>query len=287
MKIARLLFIAAILLVSSQQASGQVRAKARSFYILTGIGGYSAHTDSIVIESQVADTIYFYSLDLASHKKDRYVQRGSLVTDSAGNFLFDYNLVVGQKLYFTEVSHLDSFLVDSITYTWLGQSLYKTWHLHLLDTTLPFRFSWTQCFGSLNYGWYYGNYRAADIGHIRKSICADDSLLYWDSTFNGFEPNHPDPTCDYPLLQHLLSNKEVDMGEGLKIFPVPASGFITIESPSSGAMTLFDLQGRALMSQAVQSGLQQFNINTLQSGTYWITIHTEQFTCSRKLVISR
>lgn len=287
MKITRLLCISAILLSSSYQAMGQVRAKAKSFYILIGIGGYSAHTDSIAIESQVADTTYFYSLDLKSHEKTRYIQRGPLVTDSSGRLLFDHTLSVGQKLHFSTGPYHDSFMVDSITYVKLGAVSYKTWNLHLLDTMLSFRFSWTQGFGSLNFGWNYGDYRTVDKSSSRKAICLNDTVVYWDTSFNGFEPSHPDPTCDYHLLEHLLSFNEAEIADGLKIYPVPVSGLLSIESPYSGTLTLLDLQGRALMSQPISSGFQQLNTSQLQSGTYWIAFHTEHFTTSRKLIISR
>lgn len=287
MKPSRLFPILIIIFISHFTSYAQVKAKARSFYFQTSLAGSKALLDSTVIESTNADTIFFYTLNTQTHWKTRYVQRGPLVRDSFGTLLFDYRLTVGQKFYFNDGSHTDSFTVDSITYPKLGKDSYKTWHLRLLDASPSFRFSWTQSFGSLQYGWYYGNYRVADIGDYRKAICVNDSVYYWDSAFNGFEPATPAPTCNFPMLKHLLSIEETDMANGFKIFPIPASDILTIEAMHPGTMTIFDLQGRLLASQAISNGTQQFNISQFSPGTYWITIHTEQLNTSRKLIISR
>lgn len=286
MKISRLFSIITLSFLCHSYVSAQVKANARSFYFQVTLAGSIAYTDSVVVEGTVADTILFYSIDLASREKFHYLQKGPLVSDSTGKLLFDYRLTTGQKLYVTDGQYNDTFLVDSITYIKMGQGSYKTWHLHLLGN-LMFNFSWTQGFGSLTYGWNYLEYRIADKGNMRKAICLNDSLFYWDTTFNGFEPNMPVPTCDYHELKHLLSNKDINTSKGLKIYPVPASDILTVESAYPGTMTIFDLQGREVVHQAINSGTQQLDLKRFPPGTYWLILNGERFTTSQNFIISR
>jgi hypothetical protein len=74
------------------------------------------------------------------------------------------------------------------------------------------------------------------------------------------------------------------------VYPNPTKGFVNVSIPSlseKATITLYDLQGRAIMSKETNQVLTSFGIENLQDGVYLVNIANEQASVTKKIVFRR
>jgi len=81
----------------------------------------------------------------------------------------------------------------------------------------------------------------------------------------------------------ISSDTEVELKAAFKIFPNPASDFISIETDVSiKQVRLFDLQGKLILQQQSESKL--LNVGFLKNGIYLLEINSEEGKVVKKIV---
>ena len=81
--------------------------------------------------------------------------------------------------------------------------------------------------------------------------------------------------------------KNLDLSSVVKVYPVPASDFVTISNTSTHAMqhiTLRDINGRTLATKAVIGNSLQLPLN-VPSGVYFLNIQFDNGTATKKLIV--
>ncbi len=63
---------------------------------------------------------------------------------------------------------------------------------------------------------------------------------------------------------------------GISLFPNPAGAAITIKTSGHANVSLFDVTGRRLLETQVMGGNAAFNLSSLQSGTFFITVQNSE-----------
>ncbi|MFN3967321.1 S8 family serine peptidase [Flavobacterium sp.] len=74
------------------------------------------------------------------------------------------------------------------------------------------------------------------------------------------------------------------------VYPNPTKGIVNITIPSlneKATITLYDLQGRAIMSKETNQVLTSFGIENLQDGVYLVNIANNQGSITKKIVLRR
>jgi hypothetical protein len=69
-------------------------------------------------------------------------------------------------------------------------------------------------------------------------------------------------------LHTIVDIKEFDAKETFRIWPNPTSGKLTIASPQSTEVKVFNLDGRLCMTRKIAKGLNSLNMDGLSPGMY-------------------
>ena len=90
---------------------------------------------------------------------------------------------------------------------------------------------------------------------------------------------------DYINTAVLLSTTEQSL-ETMKLFPNPASDYITLNIPAndSGIVKFYNVLGQEVLSQELNSINTKINISELDSGIYLVTIKTLEGSVTKKLI---
>lgn len=90
------------------------------------------------------------------------------------------------------------------------------------------------------------------------------------------------------IVDWALTINELETGNGIQTFPVPADNFITVSSEKtlSGTIVLRDISGREIRTQAIDGKDAQIATGDLSEGIYILTITSDGKTISRKVMIS-
>jgi hypothetical protein len=73
--------------------------------------------------------------------------------------------------------------------------------------------------------------------------------------------------------------------EGFRIYPNPASGRVTVESPNNTDIQILDLQGKIVRSVKTESSYTSIDIRSLNSGIYIIRISDKNNILTEKLIV--
>lgn len=71
-----------------------------------------------------------------------------------------------------------------------------------------------------------------------------------------------------------------------KVYPNPASDFITVESMDNSVIEIYDLAGKVLIKASVNSNIESINVRDIESGIYLMRISNESGSSSHKIIIS-
>lgn len=88
-------------------------------------------------------------------------------------------------------------------------------------------------------------------------------------------------------MQTVVSTDET-IAHTIEVFPNPANEVVWVKglmSESPATFLLYDANGRQLLQQTIENGLDKVNIATLAAGVYWYTIKAEQHIQTAKIVV--
>jgi len=74
------------------------------------------------------------------------------------------------------------------------------------------------------------------------------------------------------------------------VYPNPTKGIVNVAIPAlsdKATITLYDLQGRAIMSKNTNQVYTSFSIENLQDGVYLVNIANDQGSITKKIVLRR
>lgn len=136
--------------------------------------------------------------------------------------------------------------------------------------------------------------------------------LQWRQAYNGMsnvkvtdidlQPNSPTAPTAYnvyastygrgvfsgPLSNAVLSNEDIALSKGIKVYPNPANGIVNIAIANyTGDLTiqLFDINGRKVVeTKGDFTGEKAINLNGLQFGVYAVKIDGTDFSYSTKII---
>lgn len=134
------------------------------------------------------------------------------------------------------------------------------------------------------------NLGAAAHGNVAFKIKTRSNLTVGSTVSNKahifFDYNFPIATNTATSVFQLLKAADFKTDASIKIYPNPASDFITVQAKGIiKAIQLFDLQGRIVATQLVDDTQQRVDISKYATGIYLIKVTTEQGTKSEKIVL--
>lgn len=104
----------------------------------------------------------------------------------------------------------------------------------------------------------------------------------WYHNANQYDISYMEEIHKFFTTNNIQVGVNEPTNSGLRLWPNPTSGSITIEVDADMDLSVFDLQGRLLARQSVQKGLNSIDLSTLQDGLYFIK--TSEGTVSKMMV---
>lgn len=151
--------------------------------------------------------------------------------------------------------------------------------------------------------WYTNGFNPAGTG---------TQALQWNQAYNGMsnvkvtdidlQPNSPTAPTAYnifastygrgvfsgPLTNVLLSNNDIAISKGIKVYPNPANGIVNIAIANyigDLSIELYDINGRKVAESTGDfTGEKALNLNGLQFGVYAVKIDGADFSYSTKII---
>lgn len=269
MKHIKLLYIVSFIFLTQDVLIAQKILDGAKFLHMTYDGGPRATVNFDQIYKISVGSINVYKFN-----NQIILEKGEKIYYKWGNdtvLYYDYSLKAGDTFYFNHPPTRTEFMaVDSIIMKELNDGkFYKHWYLKSEKQSIPI--IWVEGLGEKNMGWY-----AYDLIPIHstklKSICMIDTLIFWDTTFNGFEPFSESPTCDFHRLLKYNSTGKINIRQHL-IFPNPVSNEITITGFEGFQYEIYNLIGQKVTNGIL---LESINTNKLDKGTYILKILTDK-----------
>lgn len=72
-----------------------------------------------------------------------------------------------------------------------------------------------------------------------------------------------------------VDDHDLDFNGGLKVYPNPSSNDFSVDSKSNGTMVLFDLSGKTIQSQKMNSGTTTLDLGNAPKGVYLLKVTNE------------
>ncbi len=93
-------------------------------------------------------------------------------------------------------------------------------------------------------------------------------------------------TMDDLTYEVVTAVNENNLANSVSIFPNPSNGKIAIKNIENANLTIFDLNGRQILSKNNCSFDETFNLSNLDSGIYFVNIQKENNTILKKLILN-
>jgi hypothetical protein len=133
---------------------------------------------------------------------------------------------------------------------------------------------------------------ADGFGNIIDSLTYTDTIPWPEADGNGYYLQLNDPGLDNSLAENWTASNVVFVSDNpvsseivLQVFPNPVHDFLRIRAHTDiHSVSLYDLQGRLLLSEQVNREEHALDMSRFNSGTYIIKILTADQTYTRKIV---
>lgn len=159
--------------------------------------------------------------------------------------------------------------------------------------------------GVVNFPWKLGNSLAAaavkgdnTVDNIEKVEVLNPAGIYTITvTHKGATLSNPKaggvPSQDYSLIvtgidADAVLSTDSFASESFKMWPNPASNILNISMKSSdqlSSFSIYDIQGREVLSGSLNATENQISTATIGSGVYIVTVKNEESTISKKLIV--
>jgi hypothetical protein len=204
-----------------------------------------------------------------------------LIQNNERILLYDYSMQQGDSFKLaTILSGTVSLVVDSVVQRPLEDSIaYRHWFLSDTDDYQR-QIIWIESFGEYRVGWDWSNFKRLHLPVLKAMCKGGDTLVYWNSSFNGFEPNNPSKSCDFETLKTKLSIGDIT-SKNITITPNPVSDKLLIEGLQEYEYFIYNLRG-----QIIQSGGANADISVahLRRGIYLLEINSGDGVVWRRFV---
>jgi len=268
MKPIKLLFIISLLAFATSIQSQNIIDNARFLYLTfnNNTGGEKVSIEKIQKINPLSNRYTFNTETIAENNNLIYYFNGK---DSV--LYYNYDLNAGDTFFFKRTMGIDTMFVDSVKLILLNDNkAYKHWYLKSLYTSNPI--VWVRGLGEKKLAWLRYDLQFINTPKL-KAICKNDSLIFWDNSFNGFEPRNVQATCEFDSLLKRNSLTAIDFSSFV-VFPNPVSNSIQVNGIERGPYKIYNSIGQLQQSGNFENSIQ---IENLKTGLYFIEIEQNNF----------
>jgi hypothetical protein len=222
--------------------------------------------DTLNVTYQSADTVKFNLSNKAKFIKTggqvfQFIERDTVLA-------FDFDLVAGDTFRSEFYDGEIVLLVDSInSIQFYDGNFYRHWYLTSVSTTNRDPIVWVEGIGEKSVGWsslvWYNVLHWPSV----NAICYNNSVVYWDYSFYGF-----DPTCSFDSIVQMLDVPTVLGANGIKIQPNPVKKYISFNKTLEGEYVILGMTGVVIQQGDISN---QINVEHLSNGTYLLLLSNE------------
>ncbi len=119
-------------------------------------------------------------------------------------------------------------------------------------------------------------------------IDAQSAAWFKNEILNNYKPSgiRKTNTTDmlYPKAQAEARQTEINF-DGIAIFPNPADNYFVVAGAQNAKVTVYDAQGRNVLSHINASNVEQIDISNLPAGVYLVKIVADSQTSTQRLIV--
>ena len=121
------------------------------------------------------------------------------------------------------------------------------------------------------------------LGSIGKIVCSGDSLYVYDVAknvvFSDLLANvqHIRFSDEQPNTSTSVENTQGNNALQVKVYPNPTQDILMVENAQGNVLRLYSIDGRLVVTQAVENGSAQVNMTNLPSGNYLLLSGNQSF----------
>ena len=121
------------------------------------------------------------------------------------------------------------------------------------------------------------------LGNIGKVVYSGDSLYVYDATqelvFSDLLANvqHIRFSDEQPSTPTNVENTQSNNALQVKVYPNPTQDILMVENAQGDVLRLYSMDGRLLVTQAVESGSVQVDVAELPTGNYLLLSGNQSF----------
>lgn len=134
--------------------------------------------------------------------------------------------------------------------------------------------------------YYWSTWSATNVGgwELNEGISREMVDGEWFAgSYTSWSPATPPSLPEGYVLFNVDGNELTE----LSIYPNPANDFVSIELDESSDILVVDLQGKQVLRQVGQIGVNTLDLSTVCNGTYFIELEKEEVKVRQKLVVSQ
>jgi hypothetical protein len=134
--------------------------------------------------------------------------------------------------------------------------------------------------------YYWSTWSATNVGgwELNEGISREMENGEWFAgSYTSWSPATPPSLPEGYVLFNVDGNELTK----LSIYPNPANDFVSIKLDESNEILVVDLQGKKVLRQVGQIGVNTLDLSTLSRGTYFIELEQEGAKVRQKLVVSQ
>ena len=121
------------------------------------------------------------------------------------------------------------------------------------------------------------------LGNIGKVVYSGDSLYVYDAAQNVvfsdllINVQHIRFSDEQPSTPTSVENTQGNNALQVKVYPNPTQDILMVENAQGDVLRLYSLDGRLLVTQAIENGSAQVNVAELPTGNYLLLSGNQSF----------
>jgi hypothetical protein len=121
------------------------------------------------------------------------------------------------------------------------------------------------------------------LGNIGKVVYSGDSLYVYDAAknvvFSDLLANvqHIRFSDEQPSTSNQVENTQTNNGLQVKVYPNPTQDVLMVENAQGNVLRLYSMDGRLVVTQAVENGSAQMDMAELPTGNYLLLSGNQSF----------
>ena len=121
------------------------------------------------------------------------------------------------------------------------------------------------------------------LGNIGKVVYSGDSLYVYDAAKNVLfsdllaNVQHIRFSDEQPSTSNQVEDTQTNNGLQVKVYPNPTQDILMVENAQGDVLRLYSMDGRLLVTQAIENGSAQVNVAELPTGNYLLLSGNQSF----------